>query len=182
MAGCQDCPDISLLCDCACKASINLLKLDKQMEREGPTSPPVAASRDLPRLRGKRGKMSKKMKTSQEEEGWFEEYEGQLAVDAYQTNDAVVIKAPIAGVKPSDLEISITDEVMSVKGHRRLEGEIKQEDYFAQECYWGAFSRSYVLPVPVDADKAQADLKDGILTIIIPKQEKSKTRILKIGG
>lgn len=121
-----------------------------------------------------------KDKSHKEEEGWFEEYEGQLAVDAYQTNDSVVIKAPIAGVKPVDLEISITDEVVSVKGHRHQEVDAQASDYFCQECYWGAFSRSYVLPVPVDADKAQASLKDGILTIIIPKQEKSKTRVLKI--
>ena len=123
-----------------------------------------------------------KEKSQKDEEGWFEEYEGQLAVDAYQTNDSVIIKAPIAGVKPGDLEISITDEVVSVKGHRQQEVDVSASDYFCQECYWGAFSRSYVLPVPVDADKAQASLKDGILTIIIPKQEKSKTRVLKINS
>ena len=117
---------------------------------------------------------------SQEEEGWFEEYEGQLAIDAHQTPDAVVVKAPIAGVKPQDLEISVTDEILSVKGHRSQENAVEQADYFCQECYWGAFSRTYVLPVPVDADKAQANLKDGILTITIPKQEKSKTRVIKI--
>ncbi|MDH4358325.1 MAG: Hsp20/alpha crystallin family protein [Candidatus Berkelbacteria bacterium] len=124
--------------------------------------------------------MSKAKNQAQEEEGWFEEYEGQLAVDAYQTNDEVVVKAPIAGVKPQDLEISITDEVLTVRGKRSQEVAVEQADYFCQECYWGAFSRTYVLPVPVDADRAQANLKDGILTIVIPKQEKSKTRVLKI--
>lgn len=118
---------------------------------------------------------------TEEEEGWLEEYEGQLAVDAYQTNDSVVVKAPIAGVKPEDLEISITDEVLTVRGHRKQEAAVDTGDYFCQECYWGAFSRSYVLPVPVDGDKAQANLKDGILTITIPKQEKSKTRVIKVG-
>ena len=117
-----------------------------------------------------------------EDEGWLEEYEGQLAVDAYQTNDSVVVKAPIAGVKPKDLEISITDEVVSIRGHREKEMATDEADYFCQECYWGSFSRSYVLPVPVDADKAKADLNDGILTITIPKQEKAKTRILKINS
>ena len=126
--------------------------------------------------------MSKKevQKKGKEEEGWFEEYEGQLAIDAYQTNDAVVVKAPIAGVKPADIEISITDEVMTVRGHRRQEATIEQADFFVQECYWGSFSRSFVLPVPVDADKAQASLKDGILTLTIPKQEKSKTRLIQV--
>lgn len=121
-----------------------------------------------------------KIKPQGEEEGWLEEYEGQLAIDAFQTNDSVVVKAPIAGVKPQDLEISVTDEVLSVRGHRKQESQEDQDSYFVQECYWGSFSRSFVLPVPVDADKAQANLKDGILTVVIPKQEKSKTKIIKI--
>lgn len=111
---------------------------------------------------------------------WMEEYEGQLAVDAYQTADDVVVKAPIAGVSPENLEISITDEVVSVKGTRRQSEEIQKENFFCQECYWGSFSRSYVLPVAVDSEKAQASLKNGILTIKIPKQEKTKTRVIKI--
>lgn len=121
-----------------------------------------------------------KERTRLEDEGWLEEYEGQLAIDAYQTNEYVIVKAPIAGVKPQDLEISITDEVVTVKGQRHQEVSTAEADYFCQECYWGSFSRSYVLPIPVDADKAQANLKDGILTLTIPKQEKSKTRILKV--
>jgi HSP20 family protein len=121
-----------------------------------------------------------KERTRLEDEGWLEEYEGQLAIDAYQTNDAVIVKAPIAGVKPQDLEISITDEVVTVRGSRHQEVTSDHADYFCQECYWGTFSRSYVLPIPVDADKAQANLKDGVLTITIPKQEKAKTRILKV--
>lgn len=121
-----------------------------------------------------------KERTRLEDEGWLEEYEGQLAIDAYQTNDAVIVKAPIAGVKPQDLQISITDEVVTVRGSRHQEVDSDHADYFCQECYWGTFSRSYVLPIPVDADKAQANLKDGVLTITIPKQEKAKTRILKV--
>lgn len=121
-----------------------------------------------------------KVKTHKEDEGWFEEYEGQLAIDAYQTNDAIIVKAPIAGVKPQDLEISITDEVVSVKGKRIQETEAQPSDYFCQECYWGSFSRTYVLPIPADSEKAQANLKDGILTIVIPKQEKAKTRVIKV--
>lgn len=115
-----------------------------------------------------------------EAEDWLEEYEGQLAIDAYQTEDNVVIKAPIAGVSPDDLEISITDEVVTVKGERKDEAEVNKDGYFCQECYWGSFSRSYIMPVAVDANKADAALKNGILTIIIPKQEKTKTRLLKV--
>jgi HSP20 family protein len=111
---------------------------------------------------------------------WMEEYEGQLAIDAYQTAEEVIVKAPIAGVKPDDLEISITDEVVSIKGERKDFEEIVKDNYFCQECYWGSFSRSYVLPVAVDSEQAQASLKNGILTIRIPKQEKTKTRVIKI--
>lgn len=111
---------------------------------------------------------------------WMEDYEGQLAIDAYQDDDNIVIKAPLAGVSPEDLEISITDETITIKGERKEQSEIQRENYLAQECYWGAFSRSYVLPIPVVSDKAQAALKNGILTITIPKQEKTKVRTIEI--
>lgn len=124
--------------------------------------------------------MNKGQKDLTTDKDWMEEYEGQLAVDVYQDNEFVILKAPIAGVKPENLEISITDEVINVKGERRESSEIKKENYFCQECYWGSFSRSYLLPVAVDAEKADASLKNGILTIKIPKQEKTKTRLIKV--
>jgi len=114
------------------------------------------------------------------EKDWMEEYEGQLAVDVFQNNDNVVLKAPIAGVRPEDLEISITDEVINIKGERKESSEIQKDNYFCQECYWGSFSRSYLMPIAVDAEKAEASLKNGILTIRIPKQEKTKTRLIKV--
>lgn len=117
---------------------------------------------------------------AEEKTDWLEEYEGELAIDVYQTDEAIVIKAPIAGVKAEDLEISITDEVVNIKGERKEEGKVKKEDYLTQECFWGPFSRSYVLPLAVVSDKAQASLKDGILTITIPKLSASKTKVLKI--
>jgi len=119
---------------------------------------------------------------SHKDDSWLEDYEGQLAIDAYQTNDAVVIKAPIAGVRSADLEISITDEVVTIRGTRHKDEGITDDSYFCQECYWGAFSRSYVLPVAVDSENAKASLKDGVLIINIPKQERSKTRILQINS
>lgn len=120
------------------------------------------------------------MQASGENE-WLGDYEGQLAVDVYQNDDEVVLKAPIAGVRAEDLEISITDEIINIKGERKFSEEISRESYFAQECYWGAFSRSYILPVAVESQKAEAHLdKSGILTIRIPKVEKSKTKMLEI--
>ena len=124
--------------------------------------------------------MAKKDEETQGEWLEDEEEEGQLAVDAYQDDESVTIKAPIAGVNIEDLEISITDEVVTIKGQRRNDAEISRENYFVQECYWGSFMRSYILPVSVDAGKAEATLRSGILTIKIPKQEKTKTRVLKV--
>ena len=91
-----------------------------------------------------------------------------------------MIKAPIAGVRPEDLEISITDEAVAIKGQRKEEKEITRDNYLCQECYWGTFSRSYNLPIAVDSEKAKASLKHGILTITIPKLEKSKRKIIKV--
>ena len=116
----------------------------------------------------------------QGQQDWMEEYEGQLAIDVYQTPDEIVIKAPIAGVRPEDLEISINNDVINIRGQRKEQEQITRENYFMQECYWGAFSRSYVLPITVDGDKTSASLKNGILTISIPKQEKTKTKTIQI--
>lgn len=117
---------------------------------------------------------------SQAEVDWLEDYEGQLAVDVYQTENEVVLTAPLAGVDKDDLEISITDEVINIKGERNQKEEIVKENFYTQECYWGSFSRSYILPVAVDAAKAEAALKNGILTIKIPKLEKSQTKLIEI--
>lgn len=105
---------------------------------------------------------------------------GQLAIDAYQTEDSVVVKAPIAGVNVEDLDIAITDDMVTIKGERHGSDTISREDYFVQECYWGAFSRSYVLPTSVDADNADAQLVSGILTITIPKLSKARARRLTV--
>ena len=111
---------------------------------------------------------------------WMEDYEGQLAIDVFQTDDDIILRAPIAGVRLEDLEISITDEVINIKGERKEANETARENFFAQECYWGTFSRSYILPIAVSAEKASASLKNGILTIKIPKLEKSKTKTIEI--
>lgn len=113
-------------------------------------------------------------------EEWFEDQEGQVALDVYQTDDHLVIKAPIAGVHKDDLEISITDEQVTIKGIRHDASGLASDRYFIQECYWGGFARAYVLPVSVDSEHAQALLKDGLLTITIPKLEKSKLRQVQI--
>jgi len=109
-----------------------------------------------------------------------DQIDGQLAVDVFQDGDNVVIKSTIAGVKPEDLDITIANDLVTIKGERREEREETDRDYFFQECYWGAFSRSLTLPVEVDVDKAVADLKDGILTLTLPKASRAKAKKVKI--
>lgn len=123
---------------------------------------------------------SQSMTDMKTDTAWFEESDGQLAIDVYQTETMLILKAPIAGVAKEDLEVAVTDEVVTIKGRRHDENSVRQEQYFMQECFWGSFTRSYVLPVAVDADQAQASLKDGILTIMIPKLQESKTRMIQV--
>jgi len=106
--------------------------------------------------------------------------EGQLAIDVYETPNEVVIKSTIAGVKPQDLDVGIEENTINIRGSRHNEEKVKGEDYFYQECYWGTFSRSVILPVEVDVEKAEATLKDGILTIRLQKILREKERKIKI--
>jgi HSP20 family protein len=118
--------------------------------------------------------------TAASNEDWMEEVEGQLAVDVYQTKENVVIKAPIAGVKADDIDISVSEDVVTLRGERREDREVDREHYYVQECYWGSFSRSVILPTSTVAEKAQASLKDGVLTISIPKVAQDKIKKIKV--
>ncbi|NTU70137.1 Hsp20/alpha crystallin family protein [bacterium] len=111
---------------------------------------------------------------------WVDEAEGQLAIDVYQTPKEVIIKAPIAGVKAEDVEIGINDDVITIKGSRKQERDVSGEDYYVQECYWGTFSRSVILPVSVDANKTKAKMKDGILEVTLPKITGIKSKKIKV--
>jgi HSP20 family protein len=111
---------------------------------------------------------------------WMEELEGQLAIDVYQTPGEVIVKAPIAGVRQEDLDVTITDEQVTIRGERHDVQNESVDNYVVQECYWGAFSRSFNLPVAVDSDKASARLSNGILTITIPKAAQAKTKSVTI--
>lgn len=114
------------------------------------------------------------------DDGWFSNLEGQLAVDVYQTATDIVIKAPIAGVKPDDIDIAITDDVVTIKGERTRDDNIEADDYYCQECYYGIFSRSIILPVAVSTDEADATFVNGVLTVTIPKADRAKTKKLEI--
>jgi len=124
--------------------------------------------------------------TSQEEaageENWAGDSEGQLTIDVYQTDNDIVIKSTIAGVKPEDLDVSINNDMVTVRGDRKNEEKVESENYYYQECYWGTFSRSVILPVEIIADKAEATMKNGILTVRLPKADTTKTKRIQVRG
>lgn len=119
---------------------------------------------------------------SAKDEEWMNDYEGALNIDMYQTKDNVIIKSTIAGVRPDDIDITVANDMVTIKGSRSREEKITQDDYFYQECYWGSFSRSVIVPVDIDSENIEADLKDGILTVIVPKAAKAKTKKVKVKG
>jgi HSP20 family protein len=106
---------------------------------------------------------------------------GELAIDVFQTPTEIVIQSPIAGVNPEDVEVHIENDMITIRGRREKQEVIEEKDYFYQECYWGGFSRTVALPTSeVDIDKAQADMKNGVLMVRIPRAEKKKSKRLKI--
>ncbi len=105
---------------------------------------------------------------------------GALAVDMYETDEDVVVKASVPGVDPDDLDISITGDTLTIKGESTREEEVEEENYVCRERYYGAFSRSVAIPASVEADKADASFEDGVLTLRLPKAEEMKPKSIKV--
>lgn len=108
--------------------------------------------------------------------------DGQLAIDVYQTPTDIVIRAPIAGVaNPNEIEIHIAHDVVTIRGERKPDAKVADGDYLYQECYWGKFSRSVVLPQEVDAEAAVANFsRNGILSLRLPKLVREKARKIAV--
>ncbi len=113
---------------------------------------------------------------------WVEEEngEGELPIDMHQTPTEIIIKTMVAGVKPEDLTVSITREMVTIKGKREEQYEISEDDSYTKELYWGSFSRTVLLPQEVEAEEAEAVEKHGLLTIRLPKINKEKVQTLRI--
>jgi HSP20 family protein len=113
---------------------------------------------------------------------WDEEeaVPGQLAVDVYETKEKLVVKGRVAGVNKSDLDVSIADNTLSIRGTLSAGNEDDVENYFVQECYWGEFSRSIALPVAVKEDEIEALLKDGVLTISFTKVKQDTVKKIQV--
>ncbi len=109
-----------------------------------------------------------------------DEQDGELPIDMYQTRDTIVIRALVAGVNPEDLNISITRDMVTLKGLREEVQEAPDEDYFHRELFWGTFSRSIVLPEEIVIDEAEAKEKHGLLEITLPKLDKGRSTRLTV--
>ncbi len=129
---------------------------------------------------------SYKISTSNETEehslNWMdtELSEGQLLVDVYQTPEEIIVKSTMAGVQPNNLSISLNRDILTIKGKRESDKNINDNDYFLQECYFGSFSRTIILPEEVNEEKMEAILENGVLSIILKKTYKGKSVKVKI--
>jgi len=106
--------------------------------------------------------------------------EGQLSIDVYQTPSKLVVKSTIAGVKPENIDISINNDMLTIRGKRLSQEKIAEENYLIKECYWGGFSRSVILPMEVEAENVEAALDNGVLTVTLPKAKNAKQVSIKV--
>ncbi len=111
-------------------------------------------------------------------DGWNSS--GSLAIDMYQTDNEVVVKAALPGIKADDVQINMTGDLLTIKGEMKQSDESKAKNYHIREQRWGAFERSIQLPLAVVSDKARAEFENGILTVTLPKAEKVKPKLITI--
>lgn len=123
---------------------------------------------------------SKNRETKDWHEDSEEETEGQLTVDVYQTPTDIVVQTMVAGVRPEDLTLSITRDMLTIRGRREETKSINDENYFIRELYWGTFARTILLPEEVDIDGAEAMEKHGLLIVKLPKIDKQKQTNLRV--
>lgn len=117
--------------------------------------------------------------TNEQQEASDDE-EGQLTLDIYRDNDDIVVQAFVAGVTSPDLDVTITQDMLTIRGKRATQREVNRENYYYRELYWGTFSRSVMLPEEVDVDSAQATTKNGLLTIRLKKLDRNKSSKLQV--
>ena len=110
----------------------------------------------------------------------FDEGEGQLAIDVYQAGNDIIVEAPIAGVGIDDIDLELSPESVTIRGKREQREKVEDDQYLYQECYWGKFSRSVILPQEINPDHATATFKNGILRVVLPKVTKQKSKKVKV--
>ena len=148
---------------------------------------PAPSHREREMPRGSEDARSTRLKVESEErprpspepEAPLEE-EGELTVDIYDKGDAIVIQSTVAGVKPEDLDVSITNDSVTIRGRREQHEEVREDHYYYKELFWGTFSRSVILPEEIDEDAAEASLKHGLLVLHLPKKRRGVVQKLKV--
>ncbi|MBI4739508.1 Hsp20/alpha crystallin family protein [Candidatus Woesearchaeota archaeon] len=107
-----------------------------------------------------------------EQKNWFNNPEGELAVDVYQTEKDLVVQSAIAGAQSHDLDVFISGDLLTIRGRRLPPSNVPKDQYFWRECFWGSFSRSIILPVEVEQGHIDASIKNGVLTVRLPKKKR----------
>jgi len=110
----------------------------------------------------------------------WESIEWAPAVDVSETDDAVIVKVDLPGVNPEDMEISLTDNVLVIKGEKKKEEEEKKENFYRMERFYGSFMRAIHLPCEINEEKIQATYKNGVLKIVLPKKPEEKKKVIKV--
>ena len=151
--------------------SIHMNDEEEDSVSSGPVKKINLSEKDLSEL---------KDKDSKKDSNWEEELDAELTVDLYQTANEIVVQTMVAGVQPENLSITITRDMITIRGKREENKAINTENYFVQELYWGSFSRTISLPEEVDPEEAEAIEKHGLLMIRLPKINKNKETKLKI--
>lgn len=114
---------------------------------------------------------------------WFPRFigvEGDLALDMYETDDSVVVQVSVPGVNPDDVDVSVMGDTLTIKGEAKSERNVDDKNYVHRELRYGRFSRTVTLPTPVNVDKADAQFKNGVLTVTLPKAEEAKSKTIRV--
>lgn len=114
---------------------------------------------------------------------WFPRFvgaEGDLALDMYETKEAVVVQVSVPGVNPDDVDISVIGDTLTIKGEAKSEKNVEEKNYVHRELRYGRFARTVTLPTAVSVDKADAEFKNGVLTVTLPKSEEAKAKTIKV--
>lgn len=109
-----------------------------------------------------------------------EQDEGELTVDIYDRGDSIIVQSTVAGVRPEDLDVSLTNDTITIRGKRERQELIQEKDYYYKELFWGSFSRSIILPEEIEDDMAEASFRHGLLTVMLPKRKKGVVQKLKV--
>lgn len=153
-------------------------QVEEEVEEEVPVKHVSTRTTATPRVTPTHTRAVHHVEEEAEEEPVMEE--GELSVDVYQTNTEIIIEAMVAGVKPEDLHLSITRDMVTIKGRRDGNTSVSHDDYFYKELYWGTFTRTILLPHEVEIEEAEAVEKHGLLIVRLPKVDKARQTKLKV--